>query len=75
MVNTIVLKGIGLVTLVWTDGTTVIPVDFIIYKSMKTGRVRESLIKPEKTSTHTAFEENTKRSLCSWFSVTHVHDP
>src|SRR5450756_2858004 len=25
------VKGIGLITLIWTDGTTVIPVDFRIY--------------------------------------------
>lgn len=25
------IKGMGLVTLVWTDGTTVIPIDFRIY--------------------------------------------
>jgi hypothetical protein len=38
------------------------------------GRVHESLINSEKTSTPPAFEENSEIFLRSRFSVIHVHD-
>ena len=37
------VKGIGLVTLVWTDGTTVIPIDFRFITSMKTTKRRMTI--------------------------------
>ena len=47
------VKGIGLVTLVWTDGTTVIPVDFRIYNideddKTKNDHFRDMLDKAEE---------------------------
>ena len=38
------------------------------------GRVRESLIKSEKTSTSPVFGGNIERLSCIWFSIIHPHD-
>lgn len=34
------VKGTGLVTLVWTDGTTVIPIDFRVYNIDEDGKTK-----------------------------------
>jgi hypothetical protein len=56
-----VVKGICVQSLVWTDGDSIVPVDFRIYDS-----------KDEKTDKHGLFKELIDKALCRGFKVEYI---